>query len=412
LSVPVLIVSDRLPSAAGAGAESVLSALCTITAGQGIVVDFLVIESPLIRVNFERIPTDYGPNLAFLRAVVPHQCDHEVSVTRLPDGQECRIDLKRYHRVFVFGDDNIVVFGRLAGHKVAWPDDPPHLVSDFKAGCNLLPPRSRLRSRMRSFQERWKQRVLQRSLRTYELIVHHAHHHADEFRRATARPILYAPPLIPSMLMLQHLPSTPPWWVPRRGFIHIGHLGGAASLASIEMLLSLPVRAYFESSEEPLVLIGKADIPAALQSKLESAGCRLMGFVDDLEAAMRACRAVVVPGDYAVGARTRILHSLSLGTPVVAHLSCLAGIPELQKCAAVELFDSAEELVQVLAKLAKMDEVALRQLSSAALEFIGDLAPRVEEKWKSVFALGECSKPSQSDDTLNFTEPDEKSETI
>jgi len=385
LSAPVLIVSDRFPSAAGAGAESVLSALCTITAGQGTVVDFLVIESPLIRVNFERIPTDYGPNLTFLRAGVPHQRDHEVSVTRLPDGQECRIDLKRYHKVFVFGDGNIVVFGRLAGHKVAWPDDPPHLVSDFKANCSLLPPRSRLRSRMLSIQERWKQRVLHRALRTYELIVHHAHHHAEEFRKATDRPVLYAPPLIPSMLLpaQANCPDLIP--SPRQGFIHIGHLGGAASLAAIEMLLSTQMLGYVDGCAEPFALVGKADIPSALKTRLEFASYKLMGFVEDLDAAMRGCRAVVVPGDYAVGARTRILHSLSLGTPVIAHTSCQAGIPELKNCKAVYFFDGPDDLVTTLQKLNKTDELEQGLLNLAALEFMSWLAPQVKQKWNNIF---------------------------
>jgi glycosyltransferase involved in cell wall biosynthesis len=349
-------------------------------------VDFLVIESPLIRVNFERLPNDYGSNLTFLRAVAPRQPSHELAATSLPSGQACRLELMKYHKIFVFGDDNIILFDRLAGHKVAWPDDPPHLVSDFKASCPLLPVRSRFRSRLRSIQERWKQHLLHRALRSYELIVHHAHHHADEFQKASARPILYAPPLIPTMSALTPLQSAPSL-IPRQGFIHIGHLGGAASLASIETLLSAPLCEYLRTSKEPLVLIGKADIPITIKSSLEIAGYLLMGFVDDLESAISSCRAVVVPGDYAVGARTRILHSLSLGTPVVAHRSCIAGIPELQTCKAVELFDSAEQLVRALAKLEKMDEASLLRQSVVALEFMADFAPRVEQKWKSVFGL-------------------------
>ncbi len=378
-------MSDRFPSAAGAGAESVLSALCTITAGQGTVVDFLVIESPLIRVNFERIPTGYGPNLAFLRAVEPHQRGHEVSVTNLPDGQEFRIDLKRYNRVFVFGDDNIVFFGPLAGRKVAWPDDPPHLVSDFKASCSLLPPRSRLRSRLVSIQERWKQRLLHRALRTYELIVHHAHHHAEEFRKATDRPVLYSPPLIPAML----LPVQANWpnVVPRlrQGFIHIGHLGGAASLASIEMMLSAQMLSYVDGCAEPFALIGKADIPAALKAKLELASYKLMGFVEDLDSAMRDCRAVVVPGNYVVGARTRILHSLSLGTPVIAHISCQAGIPELKNCKAVFFFDGPDDLVSTLQRLNQIDKLEQGLLYLGATEFMSWLNPQVKSKWTNIF---------------------------
>ncbi len=385
MSATVLIVSDRFPSAVGAGAESVLSALCTITASSGTVVDFLVIESPLIRVNFERLPTGYGSNLAFLRAVAPRQPGQEFAATYLCDGQACKLDLMRYRKVFVFGDDNIILFGRLAGHKVAWPDDPPHLVSHFKAGCNLLPSRSRFRSLMRSLQERWKQRVLHRALRSYELIVHHAHHHADEFRQATARPILYAPPLIPSMSVPHSLPSASQR-AQRRGFIHIGHLGGAASLASIQMLLSALVHGYVNGSAEPFALIGKADIPAALKAKLEIAGYSLMGFVEDLDSAIRGCRAVVVPGDYAVGSRTRILHSLSLGTPVIAHTSCQSGIPELKDCKAAYFFNSPDDLVTTLEKLSQMDESDLDLVRMAALEFMSSLVPHVEKKWKSVFA--------------------------
>jgi hypothetical protein len=381
----VLIISDRFPSAAGAGAESVLSALCNITAGQGTLVDFLVFESPLIRVNFERIPTGYGHNLAFLRAVELRESGHEVSVSRLPDGQAGRLDLSNYRKIFVFGDDNIVQFGQLAGHKVAWPDDPPHLVSNFKASCSLLPPSSRLRSYLYSIKQRWKQRVLLRALRTYELIVHHAYHHAEEFRKATNRPVLYAPPLIPSML----LPAQANWPglvpSPRKGFIHIGHLGGAASLASIEMMLSTQMLGYVDGCMEPIALIGKADIPSALKARLEFASYKLMGFVEDLDAAMRSCRAVVVPGDYAVGARTRILHSLSLGTPVIAHTSCLNGIPELKNCKAVFLFDCPDDLITTLQKLNKTEHLEQSLLNLAAIEFMSKLAPQVKQKWADIF---------------------------
>lgn len=384
MNASILIVSDRFPTTAGAGAESVLSALCKITTDLGFTVDFLVIESPLIAVNLSCTPTGYGNNLTFWQTKAAKCSGDNVLANRLADNVTSFLDLKGYDKIFVFGDDNIILFSRLSGYKIAWPDDPPHLVSEFKVKCNLLTVKTRVRSFLNSINERWMQRILCRALNAYELIVHHAKHHAEEFKNATNCAIIYAPPLIPSMMMTQLL-SCKSLGSHRQGFIHIGHLGGAASLASIEMLLSPDLCNHFSQRKQSMVLIGKVDIPKILESKLGAAGYVIKGFVKDLESAMRSCRAVVVPGNYSVGARTRILHALSLGTPVIAHRSCGVGIPELQSCGAVEMFDSPQELVCILMKYEALDEDLLGKISATAIEFMMDFAPKVELKWKNVF---------------------------
>lgn len=385
MSSSILIVSDRLPSTSGAGAESVLSALCSVTACLGDRVDFLVSEGALIKVSFERLAPPSHDHLTFFRAAQPVRAADAIAALNVATKEPAALRPSAYRKVFVFGDSNIIELSRFTGHKVAWPDDPPYLVSAFKAGCSLLPLRSRARALASGLSERWQHRKLNRALAAYELIVHHANHHATDFGKAVPTPIIYAPPLIPSMREASGAANAAPG-VCRSGFIHVGHLGGAASLAAVEVLLSQPVRQHFRAAAvDPLTLVGKADIPGRIKDSLVDCGYRLTGFVDDLDQAMFSCRAVVVPGNYFVGARTRILHALSLGTPVVAHASCLAGTPELKQCPAVELFDSDTGLVSALTRMETLDPAGLHELSLAALCFMRAFAPTVEQKWRAVF---------------------------
>lgn len=379
----ILIVSDRLPSTGGAGAESVLSALCDLALGTGAQVDFLVIESDLIKVRFDRLPKDLPKQLGIYRAAPPANGVDSLSATDVRLDRPRALHPASYSKSFVFGDRNIIAFSHFGGQKIAWPDDPPYLVSDFKSGCSLLPLRSRARAFMRGRVERLRHRALCKALTTYAEVVHHANHHAAEFHLAVRKPITYAPPLIPSMR--QAAPARAAQRVARKGFIHVGHLGGAASLAAVEVLLAQPVKAHFLATQQVLTLVGKADIPERLRQRLLSCGYRLTGFVEDLDEAMRDCRAVLVPGDYAVGARTRILHALSLGTPVIAHTSCLAGMPELRDCRAIQLFSSDAEFVHLLDRLEGLDLAGTDQLSESALRFMAAFAPAVEQKWRALF---------------------------
>ena len=56
---------------------------------------------------------------------------------------------------------------------------------------------------------------------------------------------------------------------------------------------------------------------------------RYLGFVDDLDAVLARCHAVIAPIDVPVGNRTRILTALAKRTLVVAHSNTALGNPDL-----------------------------------------------------------------------------------
>jgi len=280
-------------------------------------------------------------------------------------------NIKDYNFTFVFGDQNIVDLVNLNNFKIAWPDDPPHLVALIKSRSNLL----RISSRMRSFLSYLRlfifKQKLTKNLKKYSRIIHHSKLHALQFKKWTHKDVIYSPPIIPifnrNNIMKNKsssIDSTP------ERFIHIGHLGGAASLSSINTLLDSNIIDLIDKFSLKFDLVGKIDIPLEIKNKLIKANYLLKGFVDDIDKEIINSKFLVIAGNYGVGSRTRILHSLALGTPVIAHQSSTRGIPDLHKCKAIFLYDSINDFEIKLKRAHFLDKGSYLDLRNRAKEFI------------------------------------------
>ncbi len=126
----------------------------------------------------------------------------------------------------------------LNNFKIAWPDDPPHLVALMKSRSNLLKFSTRIGSFFNYLRLFIFKQKISKSLKKYSKIIHHSKLHALQFKKWTNKNVIYSPPIIPifnesyfinkdSIDFLKNIPE---------GFIHIGHLGGAASLSSINIV--------------------------------------------------------------------------------------------------------------------------------------------------------------------------------
>jgi glycosyltransferase involved in cell wall biosynthesis len=75
---------------------------------------------------------------------------------------------------------------------------------------------------------------------------------------------------------------------------------------------------------------------------------KYLGFVDQLEEMLNDAQFLVVPNNYPIGVRTRILTGLSYGLIVIAHKSSAFGLPELVPGKEIFYFNDEVEFAEIL----------------------------------------------------------------
>jgi glycosyltransferase involved in cell wall biosynthesis len=111
----------------------------------------------------------------------------------------------------------------------------------------------------------------------------------------------------------------------------IGHLRGTATLDGLRVF-----RAMLPHLEQVLGgegfearVVGGYDPPAELRPLLQHSSVRFVGFVDDVDAELRAADVLLVPVSIRLGVRVRVLTGFSHGSCIVTHEANAYGIPEL-----------------------------------------------------------------------------------
>jgi hypothetical protein len=382
-----LIISDRLPSRKGAGAESLLTTILAVN--DNSIIDLAVLN-PIKQYSQEFLTncSVAHPNLAQIHLLISNHSSHKSQpvFTELTKRLGVNESLQEYSTVFIFGDRNIVLFSHLRHpHKIAWPDDPVLLPSLSKSANHLLPVSTRIKCFYEFCRNLFFFLDLAAALRGYSLIIHHSRLHALQYSFFSFKRVLYAAPIstsqlnaldlkdrCPSSLVLQHHTYE---------FAHLGHLGGAASLASLAFLAQPSVQAKLTQYNLIIDFIGSVDIPYEITKKFESDIFRFHGFVEDVDQQIIASKCLVFPGSYRIGSRTRILHSLSLGVPVVAHRTVTSGIPELAECESLLLFNSVSSFVESLLYINSLDESSLLDLKNKSISFSNSLYDCHVKSW-------------------------------
>lgn len=330
----ILFVTDRLPSSNGAGAENVLCAL----------------SDGLISLGIEHCFVISNDGVFFRDCVI--KVGHIRVSDIISDGKLTEIAKKEFI-LFVFGDKAIrnMKLSAIVGKKIAWPDDPPYLPHFYKSFNKLVGKKSRLISLLLGLKLYFYHSLTLMSLKKYDLVLHHSSRHAAEFQKKG----IYCKYVIPPVSNLKIFDSE---IKKSKRLIHIGHLGGAASLMSLQELVCYP------DIIKRIDFFGKKDIPLDLVNFLENTGARLMGFADNLEQEICSHFALIVSGNYPVGTRTRVLHAALYGYPIIINESALAGVPELEDYDNIYVYNNDyDSLNMIIQKLEAGDQKSL-ELSS------------------------------------------------
>ncbi|HUS65247.1 MAG TPA: glycosyltransferase family 4 protein [Kofleriaceae bacterium] len=213
-----------------------------------------------------------------------------------------------------------------------------------------------------------------RHARGFDLVIEHAHQHAETLRQMGLANVLYVPHPIRDPGRPEHdAPSDP------ATILVAGSLKGAASLKGFEFLLDqiLPAldRRRAELTRAVRVrIVGHGDLPPLLRERLVAHPLvDLVGYVDRIDVEYRRCDALLVAIPVEHGFRTRIAEALSLGTCVVAHAANQAGMPELTSGRNI-LSDTtgdgiAAHLVRVVNDPAAAREIAERGYATFVREY-------------------------------------------
>jgi glycosyltransferase involved in cell wall biosynthesis len=135
-------------------------------------------------------------------------------------------------------------------------------------------------------------------------------------------------------------------------FVFFGSLGGLGSRSALHFLIKkvFPLlRQRWGEGGFQVLVSGRGDCPdwacRAFDSRKE---VKRLGFVEDLDALLGNCHAVLVPIDVPVGNRSRILTAMAKRALVVAHKNAALGNPDLKDGVTCYLASNAVEFVERL----------------------------------------------------------------
>lgn len=190
------------------------------------------------------------------------------------------------------------------------------------------------------------------------------HQHARVWTRLTGRKVRPLRPFVPkeSTLAVKTSLNGPP-------IIAVG--GSLNSTASAALLETLPAirragEELFGTGGFQLRVIGRGLPDSALNLLASWPEGLYLGDVPDFVEELRQSTVFVMPAEYPVGVRTRIVSALLAGTPCIVAKSTLRNMPELGVSAAVIAIGSIDELPQALAVFVNSGNLA--DASRAAIE--------------------------------------------
>lgn len=211
-------------------------------------------------------------------------------------------------------------------------------------------------------------REVLRDYRLADLVINHAHHHAEWHRRRHGRPTLYTPN--PVTKLTSEAPVRSPIEPPR--FALLGGLAGTATssgLAWFARKVYPRIEQAIASGEMEVHLIGRH------ATKLGDAMPRVLnrGYVEDLAAELAGMRAMLVPTPIRLGFRTRILDAFRHGVAVIAHSANAAGMRELVDGANCLLASDGETFAGAMSKLAEDRDMSERLAKAGYDQFMSEL---------------------------------------
>tara|TARA_B110000037_G_scaffold150074_1_gene169295 strand:+ start:166 stop:1329 length:1164 start_codon:yes stop_codon:yes gene_type:complete len=344
----IIFASNRIPTRETSGGASQLFILMDILSNDDVSLIYLLSkkEKTLSEIELQRIDflKETIPNLIFRIRIKNNYFD--INFKKLSENE---IFYKsKNQKLFVFDDEEIKFYSKINIKKTAWPDDPIWLLHLSKAKCNLLDPVSRLINFL-NFIKKYLIFIFsfKKHLSKYNKIIHQASHHSNYFKKHFFDKVSFAPPIFYELKSFTP-PSTKN--IEKIKLLHIGHLGGAATLAGLDLLINNNLiylsKINFKNFE--VNVVGKLNIPVKTINKIKNEKVNFIGFADDLDLEIKNSDALIVPSDHSVGTRTRILDPISFGVPIVAHKATLKGMPYLTKFPNVFIYSNSKELHESL----------------------------------------------------------------
>lgn len=219
--------------------------------------------------------------------------------------------------------------------RLAFFTDPDHLI---RVARRRYRPATTSRERFNRLLDQIAERRLPATivglLKSCDVVVDHASHHAEWFRLNGVPHAEYLP--VPVIDRVRDR-----WEACRAEFAHdgpprvllIGNLNSNATLPGLRLFAFtiLPALDRLLGQDGFQVhIVGGGRLPADIEHQLGHPAVKLRGYVDDVQPEFLACDVLLVPTDSDLGFRTRIAEGMSFGCCVVAHTSNALGMPELQ----------------------------------------------------------------------------------
>jgi len=148
---------------------------------------------------------------------------------------------------------------------------------------------------------------------------------------------------------LSHKPRDASRLSPTPSLLFFGGLGGLGSRSAFHFLMDgiypLLIEAFGRGGFR-IVICGRGDLPEWTQREIDARPeIDFQGYIENLDAVMDECHALLAPIDVPVGNRTRILTAISRHFPVIAHRNTALGNPDLVDGQTCYLAGTPEEFV-------------------------------------------------------------------
>lgn len=187
-----------------------------------------------------------------------------------------------------------------------------------------------LYSQLDKLSERDIPEYLVRLLKTCELVIDHAAHHAAWVQEQGIR-CVYLPnpvqdPLEQGIAIKDRQNANPE----RLKISLIGSISGVSTAAGLDYLAKELLPAVPMDAAVEFHIIGQGKPPGGVLELLQrDSRVKIRGFVDDIGAEFNSTDILLVPTPISLGFRTRIAQGFGYGSVVVAHEANSAGMPEL-----------------------------------------------------------------------------------
>jgi glycosyltransferase involved in cell wall biosynthesis len=152
-------------------------------------------------------------------------------------------------------------------------------------------------------------------------------------------------------------------------FLFFGNLVGLGSRSALHFMASRVYPRLLSRCGEggfSILLAGRGELPQWFRKKIsDKPEFRFLGYVEDIDAVMAQCHAVITPISAPVGNRSRILTAMAKGALVIAHRNSALGNPDLIDGKTCYLAEDGDGFVNRM-MLAVRDKEASRAIADRA----------------------------------------------